>query len=309
MPARPVMSCASSIEHGWIDTSAVVPHSQPEPVRVVPEIDFDPHSWRVPEGVVQRFAGNAVDLVAQQRGERSRSAFDAHAEVGPFPCAGIGVQYCAEDVNRLHQIASQKSGGAHPLHRIATGTSSNRRLQWVTGFYYFREHATDLEPSVVAYEVFQGEANSSYNNFVQNRSPAAYGQATFELTDTLRLTTGGRLAVDKVDAQHEQLGYPDPVVQVPRVGHSASWTSFLPRVGLDYQWTPAVMAYVSIAEGSKSGGFNGRASSAEEFTQFEPEKVWAYEVGLRSEWFDKRMRVNATAFYSDYKDYQIQLNR
>ena len=65
--------------------------------------------------------------------------------------------------------------------------------------------------------------------------------------------------------------------------------------------------YISAAEDSKSGGFNGRAASIPEFTLFEPEKVWAYEVGLRSEWFDQRLRFNATAYYS--KDFQIQLNK
>jgi len=105
------------------------------------------------------------------------------------------------------------------------------------------------------------------------------------------------------------VGYPIPDVQQPFVEKSASWTSFLPRVGLDYQWTPDVMAYLSAAAGSKSGGFNGRAGSIPEFNEFDPEKVWTYEIGLRSDWFEKRLRVNATAFYSDYRDFQIILNR
>jgi iron complex outermembrane receptor protein len=66
---------------------------------------------------------------------------------------------------------------------------------------------------------------------------------------------------------------------------------------------------VSAAEGSKAGGFNGRAASIAELNQFDPEKVWTYELGLRSDWWDKRVRLNATAFYSDYKDFQIQINK
>ena len=191
----------------------------------------------------------------------------------------------------------------------ATGTSFNRRLRWVAGLFYFREKATDLEPSIVAFEIFQGAANLSYNNYVVNQSPAAYGQGTYDLTNKLRLTAGGRLAQDKVDAKRSQTGYPIPTIQDPLVSRSARWTSFLPRVGLDYQWTPTVMTYVSAAEGSKSGGFNGRAASIEEFTRFEPEQVWTYEVGLRSEWLDRHVRFNVTGFFSDYRDFQIQLNR
>jgi len=69
------------------------------------------------------------------------------------------------------------------------------------------------------------------------------------------------------------------------------------------------MTYVSAAEGSKTGGFNGRAGSIAEFNGFEPEKVWTYELGLRSDWLDERLRLNATLFYSRYTDFQILLNR
>ena len=190
----------------------------------------------------------------------------------------------------------------------AVGTSFNERLHWVTGLYYFREKAQDIQPLNIALEVFHGVANLSYNNWVVNQNPALYGQGTFDLTTKLKLTAGARLAEDFVDAQRDQTGYPIPTIQQALVSRSANWTSFLPRVGLDYQWTPHLMTYVSAAEGSKSGGYNGRAASIQEFTRFEPEKVWAYEAGLRSDWFNERVRFNATGYYSDYNDFQIQLN-
>jgi iron complex outermembrane receptor protein len=191
----------------------------------------------------------------------------------------------------------------------ATGTSFHSKFHWVTGLYYFREKAQDLQPVNIALEIFHGSANVSFNNYVVNQNPALYGQATFALTNKLNLTAGARLSEDLVNAQRIQVGYPVPTVQQPLVTRAANWTSFLPRIGLDYQWTPQVMTYVSAAEGEKNGGYNGRASSIPEFTRFEPEKVWAYEGGLRSEWLSQRLRFNATGFYSDYRDFQIQINR
>jgi iron complex outermembrane receptor protein len=191
----------------------------------------------------------------------------------------------------------------------AAGTSFGTRLHWVGGLYYFRESAQDIQPVNFALEIFHGAANLSYNNYVVNQNPALYGQATYGITRKLNLTLGARLAEDLVAAKREQVGYPVPTVQQPLVSRAANWTSFLPRVGLDYQWTPKVMTYVSAAEGEKSGGYNGRASSIAEFTRFDPEKVWAYEVGLRSVWFDQRLRFNGTGYYSDYKGFQIQVNR
>src|SRR5262249_17465922 len=154
---------------------------------------------------------------------------------------------------------------------------------------YFRERSRDIEGLNIGLEVFHGAANLSYNSYYVNQSPAAYGQATFDLTQKLKVTVGGRLSADTVNAQRDQVGYPIPVPQQPLIYRSAHWTYFLPRVGLDYQWTSKVMIYASVAEGSKSGGFNGRAASPGEFNQFEPEKVWAYEAGLRSEWFEQRL--------------------
>ncbi len=49
--------------------------------------------------------------------------------------------------------------------------------------------------------------------------------------------------------------------------------------------------YGSVAEGSKSGGFNGRAGSIAEFNRYEPEKVWTYEIGLRSDCRGRRSRA------------------
>jgi iron complex outermembrane receptor protein len=63
-----------------------------------------------------------------------------------------------------------------------------------------------------------------------------------------------------------------------------------------------------VSEGSKTGGFNGRAGSVAEFNRFSPEKVWTYEAGLRSEWLDRRLRFNATGYFSAYTDFQILLN-
>jgi iron complex outermembrane receptor protein len=191
----------------------------------------------------------------------------------------------------------------------AAGTSFATRLHWVAGLYYFRESAQDIQPVNFALEIFHGAANLSYNNYVVNQNPALYGQATYGLTRKLNLTLGGRLAEDLVAAKRVQVGYPVPTVQQPLVSRAANWTSFLPRVGLDYQWTPRVMTYISAAEGEKSGGYNGRASSPAEFTRFDPEKVWAYEAGIRSVWFDQRLRFNGTGYYSDYKGFQIQVNR
>jgi iron complex outermembrane receptor protein len=190
----------------------------------------------------------------------------------------------------------------------ATGTWLNGRLDWVAGLYYFHETVQDNQPANVALEYFRGAANFDPQSHVINQNYAAYGQSNFLLTSNLKLTLGARVGEDQAQVGRVQVDYPIPTVEQPYVRKSAGWASFLPRLSLQSEWTPDVMTYLSAAEGSKSGGFNGRAGSVSEFNGFQPERVWTYELGLRSDWLDKRLRLNATAYYSVYSDFQILLN-
>ena len=65
------------------------------------------------------------------------------------------------------------------------------------------------------------------------------------------------------------------------------------------------MTYLSYATGFRAGGFNGRPFNATQVVPFGPETLDTYEVGIKSEWLDRRLRVNLAAFHSDYKDVQV----
>jgi iron complex outermembrane receptor protein len=95
------------------------------------------------------------------------------------------------------------------------------------------------------------------------------------------------------------------VTTVPETTVDNSWDAFTPRLGFEYQWADNVMAYVSAAEGFKSGGFNGRSQSLVEIESFDPEKLWAYEIGIKSQWADNTVMLNLAAFYNDYTDIQL----
>jgi iron complex outermembrane receptor protein len=78
-----------------------------------------------------------------------------------------------------------------------------------------------------------------------------------------------------------------------------------PKVGLSYQWSPDVMTYAQYSTGYKSGGFNPRPLTRTQVTSFGPEKVTSYEVGLKSEWFEHRLRANVAGFVSNYSALQL----
>ncbi|MCL4790589.1 MAG: TonB-dependent receptor [Gammaproteobacteria bacterium] len=89
-----------------------------------------------------------------------------------------------------------------------------------------------------------------------------------------------------------------------------SWDSTDPKFGIEYQAAEEVMLYASYAEGFKSGGYNGRptpntiTNEFEPLTSFEPEEIKTWEVGMKAQWLDQRLRTNLAVFSSTYKDIQ-----
>jgi iron complex outermembrane receptor protein len=79
------------------------------------------------------------------------------------------------------------------------------------------------------------------------------------------------------------------------------------RVSVDYRFIPEVMAYATVSTGFKGGGSNPRPFNAGQVISFGPETLTAYELGLKTDLFDRRVRFNVAAFYNDYEGIQIAI--
>tara|TARA_B100001939_G_scaffold347695_1_gene370156 strand:+ start:11288 stop:13579 length:2292 start_codon:yes stop_codon:yes gene_type:complete len=213
--------------------------------------------------------------------------------------------------------------------------SEDGRFKWIAGLYYFNEKIDRLDnndfrgndaavmvtPSPVPGLTWgqllpltgqpwgQAPFNIFFDQFNTTNSYAAFGQATYDLTQQVSITLGARYTHEKKDAEINGFGF-DPTggfLAAPYdVSPSQSWNSFTPKATLDYKVTEDAMVYVSYSEGFKSGGFNGSASSeAAALRGFDPEKAKQWEVGLKSMWLDGQVRLNLTAFHIDYTDLQV----
>lgn len=80
---------------------------------------------------------------------------------------------------------------------------------------------------------------------------------------------------------------------------------FIPRIALFYDLSPDTLVYASYTEGFKSGGWNARSFAAAGFVAFNPEFVESYELGIKTDFWDGRGRLNATLFRADYSDLQV----
>tara|TARA_R110001592_G_scaffold363372_2_gene686180 strand:- start:42949 stop:45201 length:2253 start_codon:yes stop_codon:yes gene_type:complete len=136
----------------------------------------------------------------------------------------------------------------------------------------------------------------------KTESQAAFFEADYELTDKLTFTLGGRYTEDKKKAY--QYGAVNTAPNHP----DDDWSEFTPRVGARYQLTDDAMVYATYSGGYRSGGFNGRVGNlADALQPYDPETVDNYEMGVKTEWLDNRLRVNANLFYMEYEDKQEEL--
>ena len=113
----------------------------------------------------------------------------------------------------------------------------------------------------------------------------------------------------------QALGFPDPsnpYRYFPPGQSSQTWNIFDPTVGVQYHVTDDVMTYVSFSKGFKAGGWTTRLSdpiSSADQAEFRPEYSKTYELGLKSEWFDRHLLANLAVFYTDYDGIQLQVQQ
>jgi iron complex outermembrane recepter protein len=86
---------------------------------------------------------------------------------------------------------------------------------------------------------------------------------------------------------------------------STSWDNVGWKLGLDYKITDDAMLYGYWARGFKSGGYSGRIGLASDLGPYDPEKVDTFEVGMKADFLDRRVRTNLAFFYTNYRDMQL----
>jgi iron complex outermembrane receptor protein len=229
--------------------------------------------------------------------------------------------------NGAFVLAQQSQGDQFSQEIKVSGEARDGFLQYVGGVYYFREdYETDLADVVTSFSTGAATlaqqvprpyvTRISADRLIRNSTQtwAVYLQGDLRFTDALTATVGARYT-----DENKTVGVTDQrdVRAVPVVGGvqrpdlrletanlqrlgiltRLGTTMLTPRFALNYRVADDAMLFASATRGFRSGGWNVRGTTAQLFTPFEPEKVWTYEVGFKSEWFDRRLRANLTAFH------------
>jgi iron complex outermembrane receptor protein len=202
-------------------------------------------------------------------------------------------------------------------------SNGDGRLNWIAGAFFFdddleTDSSFDVLRSLRPY--FQSDENPTgfspensvgllrYPYTQKTRSWALFGQTDYALTDAWNLTAGLRYTEDKIDFKYAAFFDEAGVGTFPVVStdDSSKFTNTSGRLALSYKVSDDTLLYGSISSGYNSGGYPGGSAQYDfQLEPFDSEKLYAYEVGAKTELLDRRVRLNAAAFYYDYKDLQV----
>lgn len=200
-------------------------------------------------------------------------------------------------------------------------SSTDSPFQWVVGAIYADDRVKEDPPRVIYADDFLGiRASVVYD---QKRTAAAgYVQLDWDVSDKWQLSAGGRLIREEIEFASEVAFLFPPDFAMP--GFVVSRLPFEPldldgklktddyafRLAANYRVSDEILLYASYSRGFKGGGFNGGlVTNPTLYRPFDPEIVYASEIGLKAEFLDSRLILNTAAFIYDYKGLQAATPR
>jgi iron complex outermembrane recepter protein len=215
---------------------------------------------------------------------------------------------------------------------VRFANNATGKLKWLVGGFLYREHQNAFQYNMAD----AGYALLSTPNLTDDNY-AAFGDATYSVTDAFRVSLGARYTSEEkkqdgyvtlngvsrtpidlftnyaalgiscfgsnIAAKVNYAGYfmPSNFCVLPNGGKFKN-TNTSGKLGLEWDVSSNKMAYFTAKQGFRSGGFTAGSE-----TTYQPEKLMAYELGLRSRFRDDRLQLNASAFKWNYKDQQFSI--
>jgi iron complex outermembrane receptor protein len=212
---------------------------------------------------------------------RKKSTFDGQLDLDYSPYA---IMHSSQDGTEEEKISEELRLG-----------HNSEKFDWLAGFYYDRDNnclSGDVASIYPAY-------NFSYKSDLTGDAYAFFGQVGYFLTHKLKIIGGLRY-------EHQEFkidGFYGPLSQ----DDENSWENVSPKIAAEYHFTPDVMVYTDVSQGYRSGGFNSMATDPQ-YSSYDEEFLWSYEIGLKCLLMDKRLMLNAAFFHMDISDMQVEDN-
>lgn len=205
--------------------------------------------------------------------------------------------------NALHfsQNSSSEYDQFSQEFQVLGGSDS---LEWVAGVYYFEDKA-EYERTSLALVPLAPIGNTHYK--LETKALAAFGQSTWTpglLDDRLAITGGLRWTKEEKDVEWNNAAQVGVFGGSPAASDKddKNFYNVSGNLTLAFQATEDLNTYIRYATGYRSGSFNGEAFGSD---YFDEETMETWEIGLKSDWWDGRMRVNAALYTYEWDDLQV----
>lgn len=261
-----------------------------------------------------RYAFDWATLVSLTGYQEKTSANDVDASnlVVPLARAGISLLRADRDVH-THGVMQE-------LRLVSADDDS--RFSWLIGGFYstYRadirstlrvsspdvlDYLTALLPLPVLEQLTANGLTLSDSRYdpLDATEQALFGEANYDFTDALRLTLGGRLYRTKVEGTLESKGLSSANNGATPGSTEKGWS---PKIALTYKPSHDVMFYGTVSRGFQFGGFNlPTVQAANVPLSFKSSTLWNYEIGLRTDWFQRTLRFDITGFVLDWTNPQV----
>ncbi len=199
---------------------------------------------------------------------------------------------------------------------LRTSIDITDQFNVIAGGFYMKthyEHRQDYRLQFAAPGLLQGNFQDQ-----DNYALSGFLQSYYDVTDQLRLQAGIRYTHERTKMLASTItsinlsGLTDydgtgnaPISAVAPPRGAQSWDNVGWKLGLDYKVRPGMLLYGYWARGFKSGAFTGRLGVASDLGPADPETVDTFELGIKADLLDRRLRLNFAGFYTNYRDIQL----
>ncbi|MXO66443.1 TonB-dependent receptor [Altererythrobacter endophyticus] len=222
------------------------------------------------------------------------SSFGSDADLSPLPVNGSSTDISTDFFSQEIRLS---------------GTLAADAINYTVGGYY-----SDMKTSFANIQDirYAGLQFASLGDEVPAESLAFFGHVSWEVLYGLTVNAGIRRTHESKDYTFSRR-FADGSVGQPIVGSLDGETGEYSenrwdyRANIQYEWTPTLMTYAQFSTGYKGGGINPRPYFASQVRPFSSESINAYEIGLKSDFLDRAVRLNLSAYYNRYRDIQLVL--
>lgn len=197
---------------------------------------------------------------------------------------------------------------------LRLASAPNPKFDWLAGLFYMTQDSDQTSAistgSAFPVAALRGRTTTSVGT-MDASSVALFAHGNLMLTERLQFTGGVRATREKKDATMSQTPIPGLAANIPQFNGSLSDSDFSPKAGLNWFVQPNLMLYGFYTQGFKSGGYNMDVIGTAVINpvvdlRFNKQNVASVELGWKSEWMNRRLRVNGSIYRMDGDDWQVR---